>query len=58
MECGGLFFGRIFLDDTQFSALVAKILATMESGNFFFHQVDLGIRATDEQNNMGKYAEL
>ena len=35
---GGVFFGR-----RQFSTLVAKFLATMESGIFFVHQVDLGI---------------
>ena len=35
---GGVFFGR-----RQFSTLVAKFLATMESGTFFVHQVDLGI---------------
>ena len=45
---GGVFFGR-----RQFSTLVAKILATMESGAFFVHQVDLGLRAIDEQNIMG-----
>ena len=32
------FFGR-----RQFSTLVANFLATMESGTFFVHQVDLGI---------------
>ena len=38
---GGVFFGR-----RQFSTLVAKFLATMESGIFFVHQVDLGMHGS------------
>ena len=46
-----------FLDDGNFPLWWQKFWPQW-SGTFFVHQVDLGIKAIDEQTIMGKYAEL
>ena len=53
-----VFLAALCLDDGNCPLWWHNFLATMESGTFFIHQVDLGIRAIDEQNTMGRYAEL